>query len=760
MSDYETEVLRDQPLTYYRMNSRRGDVETDLGSLGHEGTYVGKPTYGITGAVKGDPAVRFNPVAGQYLAGVDDPAYSIVHNGHLSVEFWAKIDELPDPAVNNGIIRMVSKTWPSANQAEWVYRLDSTGLVTARVFELTQTAVSIVQFGYPSRSVYHHYVFTVEPIGGGVSVIKGYLDGRLVGQSSFTSAAIGDGTAALQVSGSYNESYYFDGELDEVAIYGTTLSPERVAAHYIAARLYGQVHPVLGCGHYEAMIFERGGRVLVGELPWTQINWQRVLNETSTASVDGVTGHEARAIQGPPISVALDDDFESNLGGWRQNSAVVTRDTAKASSGSASMKIVTNGLVARAGVDRLEIHPPVEPGNLIPVIPGGTYTFSFYAWGDGVHAIRGFLDEFTADLGPNIYSSNTGILVPPAAWTHYSVTRTVGPSTAWVNLRVLTDVAAAMTLWIDRALLTAVTGIAQPQSTCSLLAQIKPWRHELVLYRDGEMVWCGPIVGIKTPSGSYTIQARDLSAWLDKRKIHEDHNMVKRDLADMFTTIVVDAMKPDQSPGLTVETSESGVLATRKVLAAQNQLAGPYVRDLTAIGIDWTVIGREMRAGGLVVPANPLFPFVDAHFVIPPTPTRDGTQQVNSTTARGAGGGEQGDTIYYTATDEEARIADGLLEGVLSDSTIEDYNSIRQYARSHQDLVTTPEMIEQSILVESAPHPIEELVPGALCPIMLEEACLPVNANFRLQSVAIAATSGGGEQVTPTFQPEGTTEES
>lgn len=50
---------------------------------------------------------------------------------------------------------------------------------------------------------------------------------------------------------------------------------------------------VLGCGNYEVVVLTRGGRGLVAILPWTQIAWGRVLDDTSEASVSGLVGQDA-----------------------------------------------------------------------------------------------------------------------------------------------------------------------------------------------------------------------------------------------------------------------------------------------------------------------------------------------------------------------------------------------------------------------------------------------------------------------------------
>jgi hypothetical protein len=49
------------------------------------------------------------------------------------------------------------------------------------------------------------------------------------------------------------------------------------------------------------------------------------------------------------------------------------------------------------------------------------------------------------------------------------------------------------------------------------------------------------------------------------------------------------------------------------------------------------------------------------------------------------------------------------------------------------------------------------LIPGARCPVNLQETCEPVTGTFRLKSVSTSASSGGDDSFTLVLQPEGTT---
>lgn len=301
--------------------------------------------------------------------------------------------------------------------------------------------------------------------------------------------------------------------------------------------------------------------------------------------------------------------------------------------------------------------------------------------------------------------------------------------------------------------------IGLPENCCDDLAQIRAWRHELALYRDGELVWVGPIYLPKAPPDQYEVSARGLTSWWDHRLIHEDHNYtVGTDLATIFEDLAADAMAPDPSPGLVVATTPCGVLGTMDILATQHLMAGPKLRELAKIGIDWTEVGRSVLVGGAVVPTASIGTFLDEHFVTPPTPRIDGSAQANAWLVKGSGGGAAGDEVYAYDSDPTAAVVDGLLESVASVSTIENYESALAAAQSRVALTTEVIAVENCVLTPDAPFTIDQLVPGATCRLALEETCIPVFGSYRLQKVAGHASSPDGEKITLTFQPIGTTE--
>jgi len=91
-------------------------------------------------------------------------------------------------------------------------------------------------------NTWRHIVLTV---GQGSANI--YIDGMLTQSSSIGTANI-PGSSAVSIARGFGDSRYFSGSLDEIAIYDSVLSGDRVLSHYNAATLGGY-------GDYVSQVF-------------------------------------------------------------------------------------------------------------------------------------------------------------------------------------------------------------------------------------------------------------------------------------------------------------------------------------------------------------------------------------------------------------------------------------------------------------------------------------------------------------------------
>ncbi|NED91038.1 hypothetical protein G3I76_64515, partial [Streptomyces sp. SID11233] len=67
----------------------------------------------------------------------------------------------------------------------------------------------------------------------------------------------------------------------------------------------------------------------------------------------------------------------------------------------------------------------------------------------------------------------------------------------------------------------------------------------LVIYRDGHLVWEGPVLTPTWTRSGVTIEAADVLTWLDWRVPHEDRLWSGADLATIADWLIRDGFAPD-----------------------------------------------------------------------------------------------------------------------------------------------------------------------------------------------------------------------
>jgi hypothetical protein len=224
-SAYAAEALEDTPTHWWRLGEASGStVLVDAGSSPVAGTPSGV-TLGEAGAPVRDP----DGAAG--FDGIDDyisfgSAY--VTGYPYSVELWLKIPERTTTGNDVFMIQNRSGTISSANPAGWITGTDlgSPGYLN---FDGT------VSLNRVDDDAWHHVVLTASAAGAGNQTL--WIDGVSQGTGTPTAPAGNElligypGTSSGPIS-----NHYFEGSIDEIAIYPTVLNLTRVSAHNEAGR--------------------------------------------------------------------------------------------------------------------------------------------------------------------------------------------------------------------------------------------------------------------------------------------------------------------------------------------------------------------------------------------------------------------------------------------------------------------------------------------------------------------------------------------
>ena len=219
-SPYENAVLADRPIAYYRFEETSGTIAAD--SSGN----------GMDGVLRAPAALAMGvPSATQNLGS--------------TLQFMGGYVEIPDLGAHpqttvEGWLLFNSNTHDCCSAILAAHGW-STGLLhlnLARAGNVLEHAVNgdanvIVQNSDSlTPGTWYHFVITNDPAA---RETRFYLNGVLVddrGDHSSQTVKLGAGGAQI---GAWGGTRQFDGHLDEIAIYDTILSAERVQAHFAAA---------------------------------------------------------------------------------------------------------------------------------------------------------------------------------------------------------------------------------------------------------------------------------------------------------------------------------------------------------------------------------------------------------------------------------------------------------------------------------------------------------------------------------------------
>lgn len=212
-SAYAQAVLNDRPTFYFRLNEASGATVTDISGRGINGSYTAA-SYGQAGLLVGDTDTSVDFNGSTAFAKVLDQA-ALDFSSAFTLEAWVRADT----AGNNTILR---------KDSAWAIDYN-TGHFRAIVW---QSAAAKVTNG-ANVTITGGLTFHVVGVYNGATIAL-YVDGAATGTPT---AAVGtaDATATDAYIGSTNgTTEFWDGRIDEVAVYDYALSATRIAAHHTA----------------------------------------------------------------------------------------------------------------------------------------------------------------------------------------------------------------------------------------------------------------------------------------------------------------------------------------------------------------------------------------------------------------------------------------------------------------------------------------------------------------------------------------------
>ncbi len=215
--DYTTLVNQSDPYLFWRLGEGAGATTAlDSGDGGNDGTYQGGVTPGGQGSIPGSLSPTFDGSTGVVVAQtpVDNPTV-------YTEEAWFKTTS----TAGGKIIGFGNAASGSSNNYDRHIYLDASGHVNFGVWTGSQNVITSP--GTYNDGQWHQVVATQGPDG-----MTLYLDGQKVATGTQTAAQ--DYVGYWRVGGdtTWSGAPYFQGQIDNAAIYSTELDAATVLAHY------------------------------------------------------------------------------------------------------------------------------------------------------------------------------------------------------------------------------------------------------------------------------------------------------------------------------------------------------------------------------------------------------------------------------------------------------------------------------------------------------------------------------------------------
>ena len=250
---YVDEVRSDAPVLYLRFDKlselESGAEEknkTVFDSIGkHHGAVVGKLTgsAGVLGI--GGRSAKFDGRT-SVVTIADDGTFRL---DSLTVEFWIRTKQKFDDSFWPGSATFITKATPGAGTSDWTINAASLspGTDQGRLMAESGPAGHNDLFLWSPENQklnddrWHHVVWTRSEKGAS----QLFIDGELASQGNDGGGKISNDRAIqLGADPIHGGGQHFAGQLDEVAVYKTILSAERVRAHFSTASYEGLLPPI------------------------------------------------------------------------------------------------------------------------------------------------------------------------------------------------------------------------------------------------------------------------------------------------------------------------------------------------------------------------------------------------------------------------------------------------------------------------------------------------------------------------------------
>jgi chitodextrinase len=240
LSAYADVILADEPIAFYRFEEETGPSTANLGTFGPAGDGLW-----MVGASAGEASTEAGPRPPQFLGfAANNRAASF---GGTAAQRWV---DTQNQFLNNLAAFSLEYWVRPLNRAGWsrigvVGQNDAVeyGFIAANTIQIWTPAGGSLDTAYTFPDGEWHHVAT---IASGTD-LRNYFDGILVGTGGIATANYGSSGFNVHIGGGGvfdGTGNFFNGQIDEVAIFDKAIPAERIAAHYQAGK-EGEPPPTL-----------------------------------------------------------------------------------------------------------------------------------------------------------------------------------------------------------------------------------------------------------------------------------------------------------------------------------------------------------------------------------------------------------------------------------------------------------------------------------------------------------------------------------
>ncbi len=221
LSQYANLVLEDNPVAYWRFEEHSGNIVADIKGTNHA-SLINNPEIDVDG-VDGS-GIRFINEKSSYAEAPDHPDLNI--EGSITIEFWVNLEDGWGGAEREALVGKGDHTYQVRHFNNNRLRFTVRGGTGGNVDLDSENQLSLNEW--------NHVVAVYDADDEEMRI---YFNGQKDSVTRHRKGTIGTTPAGLTFGANYSGYDYrrfFDGKLDEVAIYDYALSPKRIEAHYKA----------------------------------------------------------------------------------------------------------------------------------------------------------------------------------------------------------------------------------------------------------------------------------------------------------------------------------------------------------------------------------------------------------------------------------------------------------------------------------------------------------------------------------------------